>query len=50
MLAEIGISPDTYVRDLTEEEVVKLIAEANKRGFGLSWCLRYLDSAVPAAA
>jgi small subunit ribosomal protein S13 len=24
MLAEVGISPDTYVRDLTEEEVVKL--------------------------
>jgi small subunit ribosomal protein S13 len=24
LLAEVGISPDTYVRDLTEEEVVKL--------------------------
>ncbi len=24
LLAEAGISPDTYVRDLTEEEVVKL--------------------------
>jgi small subunit ribosomal protein S13 len=24
LLAELGISPDTYVRDLTEEEVVKL--------------------------
>ncbi len=24
LLAEIGIAPDTYVRDLTEEEVVKL--------------------------
>ena len=24
LLAEIGVSPDTYVRDLTEEEVVKL--------------------------
>ena len=24
LLSEIGISPDTYVRDLTEEEVVKL--------------------------
>jgi len=24
LLAKLGISPDTYVRDLTEEEVVKL--------------------------
>ena len=24
LLSEVGISPDTYVRDLTEEEVVKL--------------------------
>jgi len=24
LLAEVGVSPDTYVRDLTEEEVVKL--------------------------
>jgi small subunit ribosomal protein S13 len=24
LLTEVGISPDTYVRDLTEEEVVKL--------------------------
>jgi small subunit ribosomal protein S13 len=24
LLAEVGIPPDTYVRDLTEEEVVKL--------------------------
>ena len=24
ILAEVGISPDTYVRDLTEDEVVKL--------------------------
>ncbi len=24
LLAEIGISPDTYVRDLTEQEVVRL--------------------------
>src|SRR6202051_1342017 len=24
LLAEVGISPDTYVRDLTEQEVVKL--------------------------
>jgi small subunit ribosomal protein S13 len=24
VLAQVGISPDTYVRDLTEEEVVKL--------------------------
>ena len=24
LLAEVGISPDTYVRDLTEEEVAKL--------------------------
>ena len=24
MLAELGISPDTYVRDLTDDEVVKL--------------------------
>jgi small subunit ribosomal protein S13 len=24
LLAEVGISPDTYVRDLTDEEVVKL--------------------------
>jgi small subunit ribosomal protein S13 len=24
LLAEAGVSPDTYVRDLTEEEVVKL--------------------------
>ncbi len=24
LLAELGVSPDTYVRDLTEEEVVKL--------------------------
>ncbi len=24
LLAQLGISPDTYVRDLTEEEVVKL--------------------------
>ena len=24
MLAELGISPDTYVRDLTEDEVAKL--------------------------
>jgi small subunit ribosomal protein S13 len=24
VLAEVGISPDTYVRDLTEDEVVKL--------------------------
>src|SRR6202050_5880810 len=24
LLAEVGISPDTYVRDLTEDEVVKL--------------------------
>jgi small subunit ribosomal protein S13 len=24
LLGEVGISPDTYVRDLTEEEVVKL--------------------------
>jgi small subunit ribosomal protein S13 len=24
LLAKVGVSPDTYVRDLTEEEVVKL--------------------------
>ena len=24
MLAELGISPDTYVRDLTDDEVAKL--------------------------
>jgi len=24
LLAEVGVSPDTYVRDLTEEEVVRL--------------------------
>ena len=24
ILAEVGVAPDTYVRDLTEEEVVKL--------------------------
>ena len=24
VLAEVGVSPDTYIRDLTEEEVVKL--------------------------
>jgi small subunit ribosomal protein S13 len=24
LLSEVGVSPDTYVRDLTEEEVVKL--------------------------
>ena len=24
LLAELGISPDTYVRDLTEDEVAKL--------------------------
>jgi small subunit ribosomal protein S13 len=24
VLAEVGVSPDTYVRDLTEDEVVKL--------------------------
>jgi small subunit ribosomal protein S13 len=24
ILAEVGVSPDTYVRDLTEEEVVRL--------------------------
>ena len=27
LLSEVGISPDTYVRDLTEEEVVKLREE-----------------------
>ena len=24
LLGEVGVSPDTYVRDLTEDEVVKL--------------------------
>ncbi|MBI3554524.1 MAG: saccharopine dehydrogenase NADP-binding domain-containing protein [Elusimicrobia bacterium] len=35
---ETGIPPEAF------------FAEVNKRGFGLTWRLRYLDSAVPAAA
>ena len=31
LLAEVGVSPDTYVRDLTEDEVVKL-RDAIERG------------------
>ena len=31
LLAEVGVSPDTYVRDLTDDEVVKL-RDAIERG------------------
>ena len=39
LLAEVGVSPDTYVRDLTDEEVVKL-REAIERGVSVEGDLR----------
>jgi small subunit ribosomal protein S13 len=39
LLAEVGVSPDTYVRDLTDEEVVKL-REAIERGVTVEGDLR----------
>jgi small subunit ribosomal protein S13 len=39
LLAEVGISPDTYVRDLTDDEVVKL-RDALERGYTVEGDLR----------
>jgi len=39
LLAEVGISPDTYVRDLTDDEVVKL-REAIDNGLTVEGDLR----------
>jgi small subunit ribosomal protein S13 len=39
LLAEVGVSPDTYVRDLTEDEVVKL-REAIENGATVEGDLR----------
>ena len=39
LLAELGISPDTYVRDLTEDEVAKL-RDAIDRGLTVEGDLR----------
>src|ERR671923_277157 len=39
LLSEVGVSPDTYVRDLTDEEVVKL-RDAIERGVMVEGDLR----------
>jgi small subunit ribosomal protein S13 len=39
LLAEVGIAPDTYVRDLTDDEVVKL-RDALERGYTVEGDLR----------
>ena len=38
LLAELGISPDTYVRDLTEDEIAKLRDQIDPSSWSRATC------------